>query len=249
MPRKNHQEGVEDLVQPTNKDIVFIKIAKTIAELSKCVSHQVGCIIVKDDRIISMGYNGTPAKYTNCNEKFSTYTSREEHHKWSKTHEIHAELNAILYAAKNGISIELWIKFDESYNRRKTYELVSNTLGDRGKGFRLRISWGKIGIFSGEGGANGKTWGAFSKSARQIIKPGIWYHIAGTYDGSVFKIYLDGVLVGESAENLDLTKGGDDIYIGSYKSGYAYGMEGIVDEVKLYNRPLSESEIFNHYKQ
>jgi len=86
-------------------DKVFINIAKEIASASKCVSKQVGAVIVKDGRILSTGYNGTPAGYENCCDYWNgEYTS--EHHDWSKTYEIHAEMNAIIWAARKGISIE-----------------------------------------------------------------------------------------------------------------------------------------------
>ncbi|MEA3499000.1 MAG: dCMP deaminase family protein [Campylobacterota bacterium] len=83
----------------------FINIAIEIASASKCVSKQVGAVIVKDGRILSTGYNGTPAGYTNCVEHWDgEYT--KDHHEWSKTYEIHAEMNAIIWAARKGISIE-----------------------------------------------------------------------------------------------------------------------------------------------
>ncbi|MDF1874244.1 dCMP deaminase family protein [Sulfurimonas sp. SAG-AH-194-I05] len=83
----------------------FIKIATELATASKCVSKHVGAVIVKDGRILSTGYNGTPTGYTNCSDHWNgKYTS--EHHEWSKTYEIHAEMNAIIWAARQGISIE-----------------------------------------------------------------------------------------------------------------------------------------------
>lgn len=86
-------------------DLNFINIAKELAMASKCVSKQVGAVIVKDGRILSTGYNGTPAGFTNCCDHWDgEYT--EEHHEWSKTYEIHAEMNAIIWAAREGISIE-----------------------------------------------------------------------------------------------------------------------------------------------
>ncbi len=86
-------------------DLNFINIAHEIASASKCVSKQVGAVIVKDGRILSTGYNGTPAGYINCSEHWhDEYT--KEHHDWSKTYEIHAEMNAIIWAARKGISIE-----------------------------------------------------------------------------------------------------------------------------------------------
>ena len=83
----------------------FINIATELASASKCVSKQVGAVIVKDGRILSTGYNGTPAGFTNCVDHWDgEYT--KEHHEWSKTYEIHAEMNAIIWAARKGISIE-----------------------------------------------------------------------------------------------------------------------------------------------
>jgi len=83
----------------------FINIAHEIASASKCVSKLVGAVIVKDGRILSTGYNGTPPGYQNCCDFWDgEYT--KEHHDWSKTYEIHAEMNAIIWAARKGISVE-----------------------------------------------------------------------------------------------------------------------------------------------
>lgn len=85
----------------------FLNIAEEIASDSKCVQLSVGAVLVKDRRIISTGYNGTPANFINCNEHFKNCNfTRDEHHTFSETYEIHAELNAIIYAALNGISIK-----------------------------------------------------------------------------------------------------------------------------------------------
>jgi dCMP deaminase len=44
----------------------FAKIAELTSKRSNCIRKQVGCIIVKDNRIISTGYNGTPSGMKNC---------------------------------------------------------------------------------------------------------------------------------------------------------------------------------------
>ncbi len=83
----------------------FINIAHELSTASKCVSKQVGAVIVKNGRILSTGYNGTPSGFTNCNDHWNgEYT--KDHHEWSKTYEIHAEMNAIIWAAREGISID-----------------------------------------------------------------------------------------------------------------------------------------------
>lgn len=69
----------------------YMKTAYNFAELSYCVRRKVGCVIVKDDRIISIGYNGTPPGWENCCE--------DENNK-TLPHVIHAEANAIAKLAK-----------------------------------------------------------------------------------------------------------------------------------------------------
>lgn len=97
-------------------DKTFIDIADSISKLSNCRSFNVGCVIVKDGRMLTSGYNGTPAGFMNCSDKFEAkpmhfgppqpWCKREEHHEFSENFEIHGELNAILYAARHGICIE-----------------------------------------------------------------------------------------------------------------------------------------------
>lgn len=84
----------------------FMNIAFEFTRASKCVSKQVGALIVKDGRIISTGYNGTPAGYINCNEHWNNELIRDKHHIWAQKYEIHAEMNAILYAAKTGMNVD-----------------------------------------------------------------------------------------------------------------------------------------------
>ena len=51
-------------------DKTFIEIAEKFAEQSTCVKRKVGAVLVKDLRILSTGYNGTPSGFCNCNEVF-----------------------------------------------------------------------------------------------------------------------------------------------------------------------------------
>lgn len=51
-----------------NWDQYFMKLANLAAQRSNCMKRQVGCVIVRDKRVISTGYNGTPRNITNCNQ-------------------------------------------------------------------------------------------------------------------------------------------------------------------------------------
>lgn len=78
-------------------DRAYLKIALEWAKLSHCERKQVGAIIVKDNMIISDGYNGTPTGFDNCCEDDEGYT------KW---YVLHAEANAILKTARSTQSCE-----------------------------------------------------------------------------------------------------------------------------------------------
>ena len=49
-------------------DLYYLRIAKTVSENSKCLSRKIGAVLVKDNSIISTGYNGPPRGVKHCNE-------------------------------------------------------------------------------------------------------------------------------------------------------------------------------------
>ena len=79
----------------------FMDVANRFAKLSSARRLQVGAIIVKDDRIISIGYNGMPAGWdNNCEEEMKWPNGHVAHLK-TKPEVIHAEANAIAKLAKS----------------------------------------------------------------------------------------------------------------------------------------------------
>lgn len=71
-----------------------MQAAYVYANLSYCIRKKVGCVIVKDDRIISIGYNGTPPGEDNCCEH-SIVTDSSEILIVTNPNVIHAEDNAL----------------------------------------------------------------------------------------------------------------------------------------------------------
>ena len=84
-------------------------VAKRFAELSSAVRLKVGAIVVKDDRIISIGYNGMPAGWTNNCENVVNVARTDPRYDYNhftkelktKPEVIHAEANAIAKLAKS----------------------------------------------------------------------------------------------------------------------------------------------------
>ena len=87
-------------------DSIYMELAEKLALRSHCTRAQVGAVLTKDTRIISIGYNGPPQGTHNCDEDFHEEGGRPRDSKGSCSLALHAEQNAILYASKNGASIE-----------------------------------------------------------------------------------------------------------------------------------------------
>ena len=81
----------------TKFDHRYLEMAAGWAKNSYCKRRQVGALIVKDNMIISDGYNGTPSGFENICEDESGVT---------KPYVLHAEANAITKVAKSGNSSE-----------------------------------------------------------------------------------------------------------------------------------------------
>jgi len=82
----------------------YMKVAETFAELSSARRLHVGAIVVKEDRIISIGYNGMPSGWdNNCEyEEIYDYKFNDEHYQLKTRPEVlHAETNAIAKLAKS----------------------------------------------------------------------------------------------------------------------------------------------------
>ena len=86
-------------------DHIFMNLATDLALRSHCVKAQVGAVLVKDTRIISIGYNGPPAGTHNCDEEWPEVGCPRDA-RGSCSLALHAEENAILYAVKNGANLE-----------------------------------------------------------------------------------------------------------------------------------------------
>ena len=87
----------------------FHDVCLRTARLSTCASRKVGAVLVRDNRILAIGFNGSPSGRPHCENKFGIVDNksiRMKHHEWSKKNEIHAEANLIAFCAKNGIRTE-----------------------------------------------------------------------------------------------------------------------------------------------
>ena len=89
-------------------DEYFMSIADQVATRSTCLRRQIGAVIVKDKRMLATGYNGAPTGLPHCVDigclRQQLGIPSGTRHELCRA--IHAEQNAIVQAAKYGISIE-----------------------------------------------------------------------------------------------------------------------------------------------
>lgn len=86
-------------------DDIYMELAFNLSRKSHCVKIKVGAVLTRETRIISLGYNGPPAGTHNCDVQWPE-TGCPRDSKGGCSLAIHAEQNAILYAAKNKATIE-----------------------------------------------------------------------------------------------------------------------------------------------
>lgn len=88
-----------------NWDQTWMKVARSIAERSKCTNRQVGAVIVdKNNRPISMGYNGSPAGLkvgSSCAEFCPRSLDSNRGSSYANCVSVHAEANALLFADRS----------------------------------------------------------------------------------------------------------------------------------------------------
>jgi len=89
----------------------FLRIAREIAKSSTCTRGSVGAVIVQDRRIVSTGYNGAPPGMPHCTDVGCLLPLTTESPKRLETNPgcqraIHAEMNAIAWAARHGVATE-----------------------------------------------------------------------------------------------------------------------------------------------
>ncbi|MDP8247203.1 MAG: LamG domain-containing protein, partial [Candidatus Tritonobacter lacicola] len=145
------------------------------------------------------------------------------------------------------ITVEAWARLDSFSDR--TIVAKCNTLTGGGPfttGYVLRTDIPTNTFLFGIGDG---TTGTFVPSSAKSA--GIFYHVAGTYDGQELKIYINGVLENTVNVATTIANAAVPLTIGRAPAaggGYCY-FDGLLDEVAIHRKALTEEEIINHYQQ
>jgi len=126
----------------------------------------------------------------------------------------------------NAVTIETWVKAPDTQARG----LVDK---DRVSSYDLHI--------------NGKFRFMINNSVLDSVTApnNSWQYVVATYDGSNMKIYINGILESTKTQTGTIGDTTGPLYIGRLTDGYYFN--GLIDEVRIYNRALSPAEIQQHY--
>lgn len=142
---------------------------------------------------------------------------------------------------EGAISMMAWIK-PEAWSGEGHNQLLDKRCHNGGEtNFCIGIDTGQgtmIAFLLGTGD------GRATVSAEAALALSEWQHIAGTYDGSVAKFYLNGALVGEDPQEVAFQGTNDfEVRIGGARDRAHYGYVGSIDEFVIFDNAISEAEV------
>ncbi|CAN5358592.1 hypothetical protein BH09BAC5_BH09BAC5_02230 [soil metagenome] len=142
----------------------------------------------------------------------------------------------------NAITLEAWVYVTAWAGSFNDGSIINKEQNSPDNGYMLRC--GNNGTVSFNIGIAG-TW-------HEIISPSssfplsTWTHICGTYNGAVQNLYINGVLVATQATSGNIGNSAVNLYLGNSQNNPSRLLTGSIDEVRIWNRGLCQSEISNN---
>jgi hypothetical protein len=149
--------------------------------------------------------------------------------------------NVDFVAPSDQLTLEAWVKPEANLNSTTT---LYQTIIGKGLNFNLNIS--DAGLLSGS--IRNQSNQRVVIEAANVVRMSEWNYIALTYDGSLIKIYVNGVKVGEKAQTGLISQTTEVVSVGNLNGRYN-PLQGILDEIKIYQQVLSAEELKANYDQ
>jgi len=162
-------------------------------------------------------------------------------------------VTALNFYGKAGFTVEAWVNFDElpsgyataAGSAKLIYKINSSTKA----GYEMLVN-------ASDNKPVFKIWlnsaTKYQVSASTAMTAGTWYHVVGSFDGLALRVYVNGVLDGTTYWSGSIADAGAcDIKIGgttTTTTNNNSGIKGWVDEVRLYDKSLSDSEVLGRFQ-
>ncbi len=138
------------------------------------------------------------------------------------------------------LTISLWLSLSDGNNSPNFFNKDDYT-----KGYQIGVSGPKLYFMVGNG-----VWHPIYVD--NDLENNTWYHLVGTYDGNTLKFYLNSSLIDELEHQGGISYGNNNLFIGAngyYLANPDHYMNGKIDDIRVYNRALSETEIDDLYNE
>jgi uncharacterized protein (TIGR02145 family) len=148
--------------------------------------------------------------------------------------------SASLQSPQSALTITAWVQLSGSQPVAAGFVTKTNT-SDYGQYHLNYQNWNGPNIFfmAGDDGLSSNTF----------LSPGTWYFIASTYDGEYMKTYVNGSLAAIRPAGPPMQPDSYPLMIGIDTPGSVEYLDGVIDEIRVYNRALTETEVNVLYNQ
>ncbi|MBK1832042.1 LamG domain-containing protein [Verrucomicrobiaceae bacterium R5-34] len=143
-------------------------------------------------------------------------------------------------------TVESWVMFPkEHFGHQRGWILCKNRNEITEGNFGFSVAGGQLSATMNIGG-RGRENRFVLRSDRHSLLPAKWHHIAMSYDGATFSLYVDGKLKGSQKVGRKRVLGKGDLSIGKRADGHGGVTPVVIDQLRIWNRALSKQQIDQH---
>ncbi len=156
-----------------------------------------------------------------------------------------SNINTNLMASRNTFTFSVWAYPTTLSGYQTPLSEVRDCCGSGYRGFEVKSSYSVAGAASMSVWAGGSGAAAGTGGASSVINT--WNHYAGTYDGTTLRFYKEGALISSTGYVGTIGTPPNSLYIGRGGATASGAFAGRIDDVKVYDRALSATEISTLY--
>lgn len=143
-----------------------------------------------------------------------------------------------LQLSGSAITLEAWIYPTAWKSQVWQGNIINKENNAPDYGYMLRCGSGGQLNFNLGGGS----WNEISSPAN-TLSLNVWQHVAATYDGSMMRLYVNGLAVDSQASSVNFSSGLQNLTIGNWSNNNSRGFTGIIDEARVWNIVRTRAEL------